>query len=144
MALKLSNGLRNFLLSGGSFKEALDDGKIILYTGAAPGIANDAATGTKIVEVTNGGSGITLDAASGGTISKTPSESWSGTNIASGTVGYWRWVASDDDGTLSTDAIRLQGTCGLAGADMNMSSVNLVSGAPQIIDAANFTMPASA
>lgn len=144
MALKLSNGLRNFLLSGGSFKEALDTGKIILYTGAGPASANDAATGTKIVEITNGGSGITLDTASGGTISKTPSESWSGTNIASGTVGYWRWVAPGDDGTLSTVAVRLQGTCGLAGADMNMSSVNLVSGAPQIIDAANFTMPAAA
>jgi hypothetical protein len=53
-------------------------------------------------------------------------------------------VAAGDTGVLSTTQKRLQGTCGLAGADMNMSSVGLVSGATQTIDAATLAMPASA
>ena len=46
MALRLSSGLRNFLLEGGSLKQAFNGGKLLLYTGAQPTLANDAVTGT--------------------------------------------------------------------------------------------------
>jgi hypothetical protein len=62
-------------------------------------------------------------------------------NAASGTAGYFRFVAVGDTGVLSTTQARLQGTIATAGADLNLSSVNLTSGADQTIDAANFTLP---
>lgn len=146
MTLKVSTGLRNQLLDGGSLKAALAGGLIKIYTGPVPASADDAVTGTLLttVSLAGSGTGIDLGVAAGGTIPKDPSQSWSGINVATGTAVYFRHVAAGDDGTLTATSKRLQGTCGTAGADLNMSSVNLVANAPQVIDAANFTMPASA
>ncbi|MNY26269.1 hypothetical protein D3C86_1601070 [compost metagenome] len=51
-------------------------------------------------------------------------------------------MLSADDGTASTAAVRIQGTVGLAGADMNLSSVALVSGATQSLNFYSVAMPA--
>lgn len=144
MALQLSTGMRNYILGTGSLDAALAAGFVDIYTGPPPASADDAATGTKLVRVSNAGLGVNLDVPASGVIPKSPSETWQGTNLATGTAGYWRFVEAADTAALSTTQKRVQGTCGLAGADLNMSSVNLVNGAPQVIDACNFTMPATA
>ena len=80
-------------------------------------------------------------AAVGDTLSKAPGEVWSGVNTATGTATFYRHVAAGDDGTLSTSAPRLQGEVGTAGKELNLSSINLTSGATQTIDYYSVTQP---
>ena len=78
MALRLSAGLRNFLLEGGSLKQAFAGGKLLLYTGSQPAAANDAVSGTLLctytvssgahtAEVRSTGS-LTLDSGASGSV----------------------------------------------------------------------------
>ena len=147
MTIKISTGLRDDMLDTGSLKTIFNLGSIKIYSGAAPASANDAVSGTLLCTITNngGGTGITFAAsASSGAISKNGSETWKGTNAASGTAGYFRLVGASDDGTSSTTQPRIQGTIGTAGEDMNLSSVSLTSGAEQTIDYFSVALPASA
>jgi hypothetical protein len=144
MAAKLSTGARNAILGGStSFKEAFADGFIKIYSGTPPAAADDAIAGTLLCTISDnaGAGGLDLGAASGGTIPKDSGQVWKGVNAASGTATYFRWVVAGDDGTLSTTQVRLQGTVGTVGADLNLSSVNLTSGADQTIDSGNVTLP---
>jgi hypothetical protein len=138
MTFKVSTGLRNKMLDTGSLKAQLNSGFIDIYSGTVPATADAALSGnTKLCRISNNatGTGITFDAAAAnGVLAKNPAETWKGTNLASGTATFYRFVAAADDGTLSTTQVRLQGTVGLAGADLNLSSVNLSSGANQTID----------
>jgi hypothetical protein len=52
MALKLSTGLRNFLMGEGSLRKAFEDGILNIYSGAAPAGADDAATGVLLAKIT--------------------------------------------------------------------------------------------
>ena len=52
MAIRLSTGLRNFMLEGGSLKQALANGFIELYSGTQPASADDAVTGTLLARYT--------------------------------------------------------------------------------------------
>lgn len=142
MTLKASTGLRNAVLSGSSLKSALALGKIMIYGGAVPADADAAVTGTLLTTITvnSTATGLSMGTAASGTLPKAV-EVWSGVNAATGTATYFRFVAVGDTGVLSTTQARLQGTCGTAGADLNMSSVNLTAAATQTIDAANITLP---
>lgn len=51
MAVKLSTGLRNALLSGQELRKIFEDSVIKIYTGTAPATADDAATGTLLVPI---------------------------------------------------------------------------------------------
>lgn len=144
--LKLSTGLRNAVLDATALKEALDGGLIKIYSGAEPASANDAVTGTLLctISVNSTGTGITFeDDPVDGVLSKKSSEVWSGVNAATGTAGYFRHVAAGDDGTSSTTQRRLQGRVAVAGAELNLSSVALTSGATQTIDYYSIVQPAS-
>jgi hypothetical protein len=143
MALQASTGLRTAMLGSSGLSEQLNLGFINIYSGAPPATADAAVTGTLLCTISNNATatGLTFDAAAAGTLPKKASEVWKGVNAASGTAGYFRFVAVGDTGVLSTTQARLQGTIATAGADLNLSSVNLTSGADQTIDAANFTLP---
>ena len=52
MAIRLSTGLRNFMLEGGSLKQALANGFIELYSGTQPTDADSAVTGTLLAKYT--------------------------------------------------------------------------------------------
>lgn len=139
--MKLSTGLRNAILSTGSLKAALDGGELRIYSGSAPASPDDAVTGTLLVTIKNAGAGINFDtAAAGGILSKAPAETWSGVNAATGTAGYFRHVLSADAGTSSTTAARIQGTIAVAGADLNISSTALTSGATQAVAGYSITV----
>lgn len=141
--MKLSTGLRNAMLSGGSLKASLDGGEIRIYSGTVPADA-DASIGsaTLLCTIKNGGSGITFGAAAAGVLPKASGETWSGTNAATGTASFFRHVLSADDGSSSSSAVRIQGTVAAAGADLNLTSVSLTSGAPQTVDFYSVAMPA--
>lgn len=146
MALKLSTGMRNKLMDTGSLKSILAGGLIKIYAGALPADADAAVTGTLLCTVSNasGGTGINFDTtAAAGILSKAPGETWSGVNAATGTATYFRHVAAGDDGTLSSTQARLQGAIATVGAELNLSSTSLTSGATQTVDFYSVTIPAA-
>lgn len=61
MALRLSAGLRNFLLEGGSLKQAFAGGKLLLYSGSQPTLATDAVSGTLLCTYTVGSGAHTAE-----------------------------------------------------------------------------------
>ena len=52
MAEKISTGMRNWKLGGGSIREALEDCVMKIYSGTPPDSADDAASGTLLVTIT--------------------------------------------------------------------------------------------
>lgn len=144
MAIKVSTGLRNKVLDTGSLKSRLALGFIDIYSGSPPASANDAVTGfTKLcrISVSSGATGLSMAASAvDGTLAKA-SETWSGTNLATGTATFYRFVSATDTGVSSTTEERIQGTVGLAGADLNLTSTSLTSGATQTIDYYAISLP---
>jgi hypothetical protein len=143
MAYKTSTGLRNYILSDGSLSSALSGGFINIYSGSAPATADAAVTGTLlcVISLNSTASGFTLDAASGGVIAKKSADILSGVVLESQVAGYYRHVAPGDSGTLSTSEPRIQGSISTVGAEMNLSSVSLASGATQTVDFYSITLP---
>lgn len=148
MAIKISTGLRNALLDTGSFRGTMNEGFLNIYSGSAPATA-DAALGGATLLVTisdNGGvDGLDFEAsAAAGILMKSSAQTWKGTNAASGTATFYRFVTAADDGTESTTQARVQGTVGLIGSDLNLSSTSLTAAAEQTIDYFAVAIPASA
>lgn len=138
MAIKMSTGLRNELLSGDSLKAIFDAGsEIRIYGGAVPASA-DAAIGAATLLVVirkDGTDDITFDtAAVNGILTKNPTEVWEGDWLDDGTATFYRHVLTADDDAASTSAPRYQGTVAIVGADMNLSIITNVAGAPQKLD----------
>lgn len=71
MALRLSTALRNFLLSSGSVKDALQNGQINIYSGAQPASPDSAPTGTLLVSITKSGAARTAEVLATGTMTLT-------------------------------------------------------------------------
>jgi len=145
MSVKTSTGLRNGMLVTDSFKGLMDGCFLKIYAGTVPADADAAIGGaTLLCTISNnsGVTGLTFDAtAIGGVVSKTPAEIWSGNNVAAGTASFYRLETPGDTGAASTTLERVQGTVGLLGADLNLSSVALASGAPQAIDYFTMALP---
>jgi len=145
MTLKASTGLRDKLLVTDCLKAIMDGGKINIYGGAVPATADDAlgsATLLCAITLNSTGTGITFDTtAVNGVLAKTPSEVWSGVNVASGTATFYRHVAAGDTGALSTTQPRIQGEIGTAGKEINLSSVNLVAGQTRPLDYYSVSIP---
>ena len=137
---------------GGSLKDVLKDGKLQIYSGAQPANPDSAASGTLLLEITVS-SGAWVAAAFGnglefeddptdGEIEKSASETWSGAAIASGTAGWFRFVGNATDaGGASTTLPRIDGSIGVSGADMNISSTTITSGRTYTIDNFVLTLP---
>lgn len=143
----ISTGLRNHLMTAGSFKGGLDGSVINIYSGSAPGSPDDAvpsaATLLCTVSVNGDGTGVTFEAsATPGLLLKAAAEQWQGANSATDTATWFRLVKVADDGSASTTALRLQGTVALNGADLNLTTTALVSGATQTVDYFSVLMPA--
>lgn len=148
MTVRLSTGMVNGMLSSGSFKFLAEDSTgffIDVYSGSRPESPDVAATGTKLytLSASGGGGGLHLAAAAAGkAIAKAAAEIWQGVGLANGTAGYYRLrTGADTGGTDSTTAVRLDGTVGTSGADMNLTSVSVAVGAPYIVSAASFNIP---
>jgi hypothetical protein len=68
---KLSKALRSSALQRGSWKNSLQGGRILLYTGAAPTNAEDAVTGTLLATFTANGSAFTAETQAVGSMTLT-------------------------------------------------------------------------
>lgn len=145
MAINLSTGLKDSVLVTGSLRSALTNGQLQIYTGAAPASADAAATGTLLntyVDNDTGTFNLTFEAStSGGALVKTAAQTWSGTSVAAGTAGYFRFVVTGDDGLLSTTQVRIQGTVGGAGADLYLASTTIANSTLYFIDAFAIAIP---
>lgn len=153
MSLQFSTGYRNSAAAaalGTAPAAATMSGCVLmLYAGSRPADA-DSELGTAVLLATyslNGsGDPLTWAEPANGSVSKPAADVWSATAVASGTPTFFRYQRPDDDGALSNTAVRIQGKVGLVtdpGADLALSSLAIVNGAPLTIDAASATVPAS-
>lgn len=146
-----STGLRNSLLVSNSFKALMDDCRLKIYDGPTiPATADEAMPGdeTLMYEFTVGNDGSTSltfeSSANAGVLLKTASESWQGQAQAAGTMSFWRLSVPPDDGeSLSTSAIRVQGTVGTAFADLIVANTTKVLNDPLTIDQFAVAIPLS-
>jgi hypothetical protein len=152
MALRLSTGLRNALLSGtnGGFRELMTNGWLDIYSGAQPASADYTETGTKLVRISSTSGQAATDgckfstAAAAGVLGiSTPV--WSGAVQVAGVAGWFRFYGSSGTGGAtgtSGTAHRFDGACGLSGADLVLTHTTLAADSTLTVTAANITQPA--
>lgn len=149
MAISLSTGLVNGLISSGSLKNLFESApangfNIDIFSNTKPANANLASGAAPLVTIkAAAGAPCTFDATpTEGVILKDPAETWSGTATAGGTAVWFRIYRA---GETSTDAdgakMRIDGSCGTSGADMNLGTLTVVNGAPFVVTAGSFTLP---
>lgn len=137
---------------GGSLKDIFKDGKILIYSGAQPSEPDDAATGTLLLEITSDGGAFVHGAFDNGLefendplngeLEKASGETWKGTAVATGTAGWFRFVANPTDaGAESTVLPRMDGNIGISNADLNIPNTSLVTGRIYTIDSFKLTLP---
>jgi hypothetical protein len=137
----------------GALKTNHTDGVIEIYSGSQPASANDAVTGTLLGRVTvNAGAwtagsptnGLEFGTPAARQMDKASGEVWQFVGLANGTAGWFRFLAnSADAGTadVSEARPRIDGRIATTGAEMNMSNLNVVTGAVSTIDAFTLRWP---
>lgn len=155
MALRLSTGLRNTMLADNSLQDAMANGVLYIYSGTQPTDPDAAASGTLLLKITlasgafahgTSTNGLNLGTPSAGTIPKATAEVWSGVAVATGTASYYRFCANGADSEPSdADTTRksVDGAISTSGAQLNMSSTAITSGATTTLDSYSLTLPAS-
>jgi hypothetical protein len=126
-----------------SVQDIFKDGFLKIYTGSQPTLADDAPTGSLLVTIYSDGAaaGLEFDDAVAGVLSKKSTETWSGTAGATNTAGWFRLQTQGDGGGSSATDERIDGACGTSGAQLNMSSTTITSGAVQSISTFQLTLP---
>lgn len=86
--------------------------------------------------------------AAAGVLTKDVTQTWSGTAVGAGTqtAGWFRFKGSvADAGALDSSAVflRVDGSIATSGAQLNMSSTSVTSGALQTLSTFSFTVPAA-
>jgi len=155
MAYRMSTKLKNEMFN--AIRTHLSKGAIYVYTGSQPASGDSAPTGTLLgistvgaaawTAVSSNTNGLTFAAAAAGVLSKTGAETWQFVGIADGTAGWFRFVTgvtlADD---LALDAAeehpRIDGRISTSGAELNLSSTNIVTGGTVTIDSMTITWPA--
>lgn len=147
MALTLSTGCAKKLMDTSPLRTLFNLCKINIYSGSKPTTPDDVPNGTLLVTVSNAGTatGLTWEAtAPNGVMSKATGETWSGTIANTGTAGWFRiWESGDTPANSSSTAVRIDGTISTSGADLNITNLSLVTGAPFIMNSASVTLPKS-
>ncbi|MBF0555912.1 MAG: hypothetical protein HQK96_15415 [Nitrospirae bacterium] len=126
-----------------SLQEIFYKGFIQIYSGAQPALPDNVPSGTLLCTLYSDGTsaGLSFDDAVAGVISKAAAETWSGTAVATTTAGWFRLMATGDDGASSTTEERIDGAVATSGSQLNMSSTAITSGAVQTISTFTITMP---
>ena len=105
-----------------------------------------ATTGSDFASGAYAVNGLKFDAASAGVMAKRTSQNWTGVAGASGTAGWFRFYGpqADTGATDSSEAKnRLDGSIATSGAQLNISSTTIASGATQTVTSFSPTIPAS-
>jgi hypothetical protein len=123
-----------------------------IAVGAVPGIAFTLALGPSNTGTTTVNDGVDaaidlntlrFDTPPGGAIAKPAGDTWSGVGLADGTAGYFRLVTTDDDGLLSSTQPRVQGSVSTSGAELNLSSIAIRTGAVVTVTTFSVSIPES-
>jgi len=133
-----------FYPAGGCIREIFRKGFLKIYSGTQPTSADDVINGVLLCTIYSDGTttGLTFQDSATGTMPKTSTETWSGTAVATGTAGWFRFVAVGDTGASSTIEPRIDGTVATSGAQINMSSTSVTTSAVQTISTFQVTVPA--
>jgi hypothetical protein len=154
MTQKISTGLANHLLRGGSIESAFPNGFEIRIFSSFPLHADDAEMANRIATIMTNGIDIptggpllplTFDPAAivNGIMQKNPAETWNAMSQLNGTTATYRialfngGAAPYDDGSFSTTIPRIQGTIGTVGKDIVLADPIFNSGA-EPVTLANF------
>lgn len=137
-----STGLRAEMMNGSGALNALDGGKLIIYTQVTdpldpigsrvpiPQSADAEAVGRVLMELTDNGSGAGLQLEAQGDFIKNKSgHPWACNNVLhSGEMNYFRLVAAGDTGAESITEPRIQGTISRSQGDMLVQNLQVVQG----------------
>lgn len=140
--LSMTTALKNAWLATSALKTLIDSGFIYVYSGPIPKDANgtpsaEAALDPSCVKLckidasAGAGTGVTWNGApTNGVLQRTAAETWSGTNLATGTATFFRYCLGTDDGSAAyASQYRIQGTVGEdASFDADIGSTALTSG----------------
>lgn len=149
MALRLSTGMRNKLLGGtagtAGVKALLDGGFIDIYSGSQPASADLVESGTKIVRIssssgTSNTDGLRFGDASGGVLGAT-TPVWSGKVTNAAVAGWFRFYGTAGTAGSSNTEVRMDGSVGVSGADLNLTHTNLAVDSTVTITEGNITQP---
>jgi hypothetical protein len=114
----------------------LNSGFLEIFTGTQPADANQALTGTLLATLTFGSTAFGAPTASGSTgsriVTATANTITAGTAGNTGTAGYFALLKSD--GTT----VNAMGSVGTSGADLNLNSLSISSGAT--VSCSSFTI----
>lgn len=156
MALRFSTKLRNNMLDNNGIKNTFQDGVIYIYSGPQPASADDGVQGTLLGKVSKDGGnfsfgdptyGLEFDTPVDGVLNKAAAENWKFVGEANGTAGWFRFMQQAPADTLAEDTAkiypRIDGSIGTFGAELNLSNVTIVIGAPNTVDVFRLTMSES-
>lgn len=105
MTMRLSTGIRNYLNKYGSIAQALQNGRIEIYSGAQPTSPDAAVTGTLLTTLTNNAGALTQESLATGTVTLAGSAG-SVTQITVGGISLLE-AAVPFNGTLNQTALDL-------------------------------------
>ena len=152
MSVQLSTGLRNGLLNATGFTTAFTNAVMYIYSGPQPVNADAPVQGTLLGIVTKAAgaftfgtstNGLNFGAPAAGVVAK-DSNAWQTVWSTAATAGWFRLMGNAADALgSSTTLARMDGSVATVGADLNLSTVTTVVGAPATIDVFQFTLPAS-
>jgi hypothetical protein len=117
-----------------AFTALQNGGFLEIYTGAQPAV-NGALTGTKLAKLALSATAYAAATAAGGTVTATANAITTSNALATGTAGYFALLKSDDTTVEAT------GSVGTSGADLNLSTLAIVSGQPVSITSFAVTLP---
>jgi len=139
------------LLNGRSFKDIFTYGILEIYSGSQPADADTTESGTKLLRISASAgavvpgvltNGLTFDAPSAGVLSKAVAQTWQGAGLADGTAGWFRFYTNMYHTGSGTSKVRFDGSVSTSGAQLNLSSLSIVTSAITTID--TFTVTFSA
>lgn len=135
MAFKFSTGLKNYLATTGSLKNALENGlgtgviKLFKATSVPPspdsGLSGYSATLLLTYTVDGLGGALTMEESAIGGVLHKSADIWKGEAIESANIGdtlFFRFEDVDDYGDDSTTQLRIQGTAGVGAKDLILTS----------------------
>ena len=112
----------------------VNSGFLNIYTGGQPAL-DGGVSGTLLVQLTFGATAFATATASGGVVTAAANTITNGTASNTGTAGYFTLMKSDGSTVVAT------GSVGTSGADLNMSTLAVVSGAVVSCSSFSITQP---
>jgi hypothetical protein len=125
MAITKSSGLVQALAEAFA---GFEGGSLSVYTGNPPQSSNGSPTGYLLYSIPV----PHIDVGVAGTIEKPVGDTWAAVALADGVAGWFRLSAGDP--TINSDTmLRVDGTLGKKGADINMGSTRVDRGCIQTV-----------